>query len=257
MTDCHIHIERGPYTLDWIKQFVNRAIEQGINEIWLLEHSYRFIEFLPMYSSICENNSYIKSWLTRKSGAFSIIDYHELIDEARKYALPIKIKFGLEICYFRDSEEFVYKIIKDKGFDFTVGSVHYIDNFAYDHKPEFWNGVDVDKAYSRYFESSINLVKSRIFSGIAHSDCIKLYGHKPSFELTEYYNSLAVELSKSKMYAEQNSGISRRTNAELGMSADMIKALKENKVKIITASDAHCPEDVGYMINQMEENLKL
>ncbi|HBL84909.1 MAG: hypothetical protein A2Y17_06725 [Clostridiales bacterium GWF2_38_85] len=253
MTDCHIHIERGPYTLDWINKFINKAVEQGLSEIWLLEHSYRFIEFLPMYNDICANNSYIKTWLAKKGGVCNLSDYLHLIDEVRNSELPIKIKFGLEICYFKNSEEFIGQLIKNKGFDFTIGSIHFIDHFAYDHKPEFWDGVDVDEAYKRYFETSIDLAKSRVFDGIAHPDCIKLYGHKPTFELTEYYNSLAAELAKSDMYAEQNSGSSRRTNAELGMSVELIKAIKANKIRIITASDAHCPEDVGYKIRQMEE----
>lgn len=41
MTDGHIHIERGPYTLDWINQFVSKAVEMEIDEIRLLEHCYR------------------------------------------------------------------------------------------------------------------------------------------------------------------------------------------------------------------------
>ncbi len=40
MIDGHIHIERGAYTLDWINQFVSKAIEMEIDEIRLLEHCY-------------------------------------------------------------------------------------------------------------------------------------------------------------------------------------------------------------------------
>ena len=48
MIDGHIHIERGEYALDWINQFVNRAVEMQIDEIWLLEHCYRFEEFVEI-----------------------------------------------------------------------------------------------------------------------------------------------------------------------------------------------------------------
>lgn len=53
MIDGHIHIERGTYTLDWINQFVSKAVEMEIDEIRLLEHCYRFDEFVPMYDSVC------------------------------------------------------------------------------------------------------------------------------------------------------------------------------------------------------------
>ena len=45
MIDGHIHIERGDYTLEWIHQFVDRAVATGLDEIRLLEHNYMFKEF--------------------------------------------------------------------------------------------------------------------------------------------------------------------------------------------------------------------
>ena len=53
MVDGHIHIERGEYTYEWINQFVKKAVEKQLDEIWLLEHCYRFEEFVPMYDSVC------------------------------------------------------------------------------------------------------------------------------------------------------------------------------------------------------------
>jgi len=42
MIDGHIHIERGDYTLEWIQQFVDRAVATGIDEIRLLERKRRW-----------------------------------------------------------------------------------------------------------------------------------------------------------------------------------------------------------------------
>ena len=33
MIDAHVHIERGPYTLDWLNQFIEAAVKNGITEI--------------------------------------------------------------------------------------------------------------------------------------------------------------------------------------------------------------------------------
>ncbi len=257
--DCHIHIERSDYTLDWIKKFVDTAVSRNIDEIWLLEHCYRFSEFVPMYDSVCAASDYIDKWFHRKAGVLLLDDYLRLIDKVRKKSWPAKIKFGLEVCYFKQFEELVYTTTKDKGFDFLVGSVHFIDDFAYDHKPEHWNNVDVDHAYGRYLETSIDLARGGTYTGIAHPDCIKLFGHKPSFSLFDYYNELAAALAKSNMYAEQSSGSFRRCpdTSELGMNAELIKALKNHGVKIQTASDAHCPEDVGLYIRELEARLKV
>lgn len=50
MIDGHIHIERGKYTLEWIEQFVNHAMEKRLQEIRLLEHNYIFEEFSSMFN---------------------------------------------------------------------------------------------------------------------------------------------------------------------------------------------------------------
>ena len=80
------------------------------------------------------------------------------------------------------------------------------------------------------------------------SRCNKIIRHKPSYSLSDYYESLAKELSKSNMYADQNSEVARRCSetASLGMNEELLRILKKYNVKIITSSDAHCPEDAGY-----------
>ncbi len=253
MIDGHIHIERGAYTLDWIDQFVSKAVEMEIDEICLLEHCYRFEEFVPMYDSVCAYSEYVDSWFHRKASAHKLADYLELIERVRNQQYPVKIKFGLEICYFKEFERFISGLTKGKGFDFLLGSIHFVDDFAFDHKAEHWTGLDVDKIFGRYFEDSISLAKSRIFDGIGHPDAIRLFGHEPSYSLSGYYESLAKELSKNNMYADQNSGVSRRCpeTASLGMDGELLRILKKNHVKIIPSSDAHCPEDVGYKIKEL------
>lgn len=254
--DGHIHIERGNYDINWINQFVSSALSKELHEIWLLEHCYRFKEFVPMYDSVCEySNHHIKTWFKRKAGVLIFDDYLRLIEMVRNRDFPMKIKFGLEVCYFKEYEEYVYLLTKEKGLDFLVGGVHFVDKFAFDHKKEFWDGVDVDKTYHRYFETSIELARSGIYNGIAHPDSIKIFGHKPTFSLLNYYDRLAFELAHNNMYAEHNSGISRRSNAELGMNEDMLAAMKKNGVRIITASDAHCPEDTGLYIKELNDIL--
>lgn len=258
MIDGHIHIERGPYTLEWINQFVNKAVEMQIDEIRLLEHCYRFEEFIPMYDSVCSYSEYVNAWFRRKAGVSKLDEYMKLIELVRNVNFPVKIKFGLEICYFKEFESLILEQTKDKGFDFLLGSIHFVDDFAFDHKLEHWIGMNIEKIYRRYFEDSISLAKSRIFDGIGHPDTIKLFGHKPSYPLTEYYECLAKELSKSNMYADQNSGVARRCpdTAELGMNEELLRILQKNQVKIITSSDAHCPEDVGYKIKELSEILE-
>ena len=257
LIDGHIHIERGEYTVEWIREFVKQAQKMGIDEIRLLEHNYMFPEFAPMYDSARAYSDFVNKWFIRKAGHKDLQEYLELIKKVRNEEFPVKIKFGLEVCYFPKYEEFTADLLKDKGFDFVLGSMHFVDDFAFDHNAELWEGEDVDRVYRRYFEDSVLLARSGIFDGIGHPDTIKLFGHKASFPLTEYYEALAAELEKSNMYADQNSGAHRRCpdTASLGMDPELIRILKKHNVKIVTSSDAHTPEDVGYKIKEMVAEL--
>ena len=254
MIDGHIHLEYGDYTLEYLQRFVDKAVEMQLDEIWLLEHNYMFPEFSPMYDSVCAHSSFVNSWFHRKAGKKSYERYLDFITKARKEVYPVKIRFGLEICYFKGSEDLIVQLTKDKGFDFLLGSIHFVGSFAFDHTAELWKGVDVDETYRRYFEDSFSLAESNIFNGIGHPDSIKLFGHKPSFSLTEYYEKLAEALLESHMYADHNSGIERRCpdTASLGMDSELIRILKNHNVPIITSSDAHYPEDVGYKIRELD-----
>lgn len=202
---------------------------------------------------MCAHSEYVNAWFHRSAGIHKLADYLELIEQVRNERFPVEIKFGLEVCYFKEFEGFISELTKDRGFDFLLGSIHFVDDFAFDHKAEHWAGLDVDKVYRRYFEDSISLAKSGLFDGIGHPDTIKLFGHRPSYPLSDYYERLAKELSKSNMYADQNSGVERRCpdTASLGMDGGLLRALKRNNVEIITSSDAHCPEDIGYKIKEL------
>ena len=254
MIDCHVHIERGEYSLASISEFVKVAVVEGLDEIWLLEHCYRFREFVPMYGGVCAYSDYIDKWFHRKAGVLALGDYLRLVELVRGREWPVKIKFGLEICYFEEFEELVCRETKNAGLDFLVGSVHFVDDFAFDHKAEHWAGVDVDAVYRRYFETSIRLAQSGLYTGIAHPDVIKLFGYTPSFSLEKAYCDLAAALAKNDMYAEQNSGAYRRgpKTAGLGMEEGLLGELKKNGVNIRTASDAHCPTEVGAQIKAMQ-----
>lgn len=66
MRDWHIHLERGPYTVEWAEQFVRRAEILGIREICLLEHSVRFFEFHPTFAQARAYNDYQQHWFEKK-----------------------------------------------------------------------------------------------------------------------------------------------------------------------------------------------
>lgn len=257
MIDCHIHLERGPYTIGWLNTFIDTAIDRGMDEIYILEHSHRFIEFETMYEPICRYSEYQNAWFKRNRTDLSLKNYMEFIKEAKLISYPITVKFGLEVCYFEEYEELIHDVLASYPFDFITGSVHWVDGFGFDHRKECWKNIDVDKVYKRYYEIMEKLIKSNLFTGLAHPDSIKAFGHKSSYDLMDTYSKIADLLIEHNMYAEHSGGLylNYSKENELGMNRMMLKTLLHKGVTILTASDAHNPKDVGANIFDLQHSI--
>lgn len=255
MIDCHVHIERGAYTEEWINEFVKEAEEKGIKKLYLLEHSHRFIQFKSIYETVVAETScgeYQKEWLQRKC-SINLEDYKNLVKKMRKVKFPIEVYFGLEICYFSDKEEEIKALVSDFDWDFLTGSIHWIDGWGFDHPvtKETWEKKDVDNIYLKYYELMIKLVESKIFTILAHPDSIKCFDYYPKIDLSNLYNKLAISLKENNVKAEFSCGLyNNYKHNEMGPNRELLSALIYNKVDIITASDAHKPEDVGRSIKE-------
>ena len=170
--------------------------------------------------------------------------------------MPIKVKFGLEVCYQKGQEDIIKKYISDiYDWDFLVGSVHAIDYIVYDSawsKKELWEKYPVDLIYSKYYEIMFDLVKSDLFSQLAHPDTIKMFNYYPTYDLTNTYNELAKLCNEHNMKIENNVGCYYRYHhKDMGLSDELLNIFKINKCKMITASDAHYPKDVGNYIKDI------
>lgn len=253
MQDYHIHIEQGPYTMEWIQTFVNQAVLMNLDKICLLEHSHRFIEFEPIYNSVRHNEEcgeYQSNWLLEKCQR-SLVEYKKLISDMRQVEFPIEVKFGLEVCFIHGEEETISDILSGFDWDFVTGSVHFIDGWGFDHRSNIhiWETKNIDEVYKNYYIEMIALVKSGLFTNLAHPDSIKCFSYYSQSDLLRVYEELAGAIRDMKMSVEFNNGLYiNYGHEELGTNRQLLKILKDNNVEIVTASDAHRPEDVGKFI---------
>lgn len=244
--DMHIHIERGEYSKKWIDKFVEQAVKKGIDEINLLEHSVRIKEFHPTFEEAKNYNLYQKRWFEGKEkSARTMAEYRTLIDEIRSVNYPVKVNFGLEVCWFKQHSNYIKELLSDNYFDYVLGSVHWIDNWTFNQRKYQWLGKDADFLYKRYYELNNSLIESNIFNAVAHPYLIKCHGIYPSFNLKSLYSEMycnanahnvAVELNGSQIKCIDN---------------DFVLALKESGAEFVTGSDAHCPEDVGKNVEKL------
>ena len=253
--DGHMHLENGPLTKEYVLQFVEAAHQKGLDEIQILDHTHRFIEFEPIYKDL-KVYDVQKTWLENKAMKFKdhVSDYIDLMKDIQKMDLPVKVKYGLEVCYVPQYEQKIKEILDSYSFDFLVGAIHSIDGILYDmsfSKELLWNRYDVDDIYHRYYELVFQLIESDLFTQLAHPDTIKLFQIYPTYDLKPTYRKMATLLKQHHMKAENNVGCYYRYgHPDLGLSDELLRILKEYQVEMIYASDAHQPEDVGNYIKE-------
>ena len=255
LLDGHMHLEYGPLSVEYVMDFVREAIDKGLDEIDILDHSHRFIEFKDCYDHLRKYEQQ-DVWLDQKTKFCNTLDdYYRLIEEVRTMDLPIRVKFGLEVCYTSNTEGLLKEILKDVKLDFITGAIHSIDSILYDmsfSKELLWDRKEAGEIYRRYYEEVLSLIGSSLFDRLAHPDQIKLFDIDPGYDLKETYEKIADAIAEKGMYAENNTGIKYRYHhADLGIADEMLRIFKEKKVKMITASDAHKPSDVGTLIYEV------
>ena len=240
MKDLHIHLERGPYTMEWVDRFVEQAVKMKMEEINLLEHSVRIREFHPCFKEACAYSRYQKHWFSEKEQqAHTMAEYRRLIDAVRSREYPVKISFGLEVCWFEQHEDYIRSLLSDGYFDYLLGSVHWIDNWTFNQRKYQWAGKDVDYLYRRYYEMNRTLMESGIFDIVAHPDLIRCHGIYPDFDLTETYREFCRTAKRCGVAVEMN------TSKGPGLNTEFLQIARACGVTFTTGSDAHCPEDVG------------
>lgn len=262
MRDVHVHFLHGyggGYSLDFFEGFISAAQRAAVDEIYLLEHTHQFYEFDSIYMPVRQFNRYQDEWLSARMNG-SIDNYLCLVEKIKGTAYPVKVKFGLEVCYIPETADRLSGCLKKYNVDFLTGSVHWIDGWGFDHPKQkaLWETVVVDKVYERYYEIMCQLCDSGLFSGLAHPDSIKCFGYEPSYDLTETYYKLARALNRNNMYAENSGGLrlNYSQDIELGLNQKLLHIFKENNVSMMAASDAHKQDDVGANTKELQRMIE-
>lgn len=256
MKDAHIHIEKSTYTLEWIQQYIQQAMDMGIDEINLLEHTHHFKEWMPLYEDTRNAHPLAKKWIDDHQ-PIPIQRYYDFIKLARQQEFPIKVNFGLEVCYFPSKENFISDMLNEFPYDFAIGSIHYVYNVPYDLKgisiEMLWDQHFVNDIYQEYYRLVIQCVESDLFTQLGHADTIKMFqAYQPTIDLIPTYKKLAEALVQHHVIAENNVGCYYRYHhPEMGLNDTLLSILQEYHVMMTTSSDAHIPQHVGMHIKDI------
>ncbi|WP_144548590.1 histidinol phosphate phosphatase domain-containing protein [Bacillus sp. X1(2014)] len=252
-------VHKGSYDSSWIDLYLTEAKRQGLSEVGIVDHLYRFKEtksYFEKYVDISDTDlgRKQKEWLNQVMTE-QMADFVAAIKEAKKRwaAEGITLRLGLEADYFPGGEEELKELIGDFEWDYVIGSVHFIYGWGFDNPEtqQLFLNYNLPELYEEFFKVVEKAIRSKLFNFVAHLDNLKVFKHRPDENcLLHHYEKIARALIETDTATEINAGLYYRYPIkEMCPSPIFLDILLKNGVVFTTSSDSHFPDDIGAFIN--------
>jgi len=169
----------------------------------------------------------------------------------------IEIYDGVEMDYHPDDEEAIRSFLEEAGFQYAVGSVHYVDGVNVHVEPYFarQSAADREAAVAAYFDRVVALVESELFDVAAHLDLIERNPALRGYASEDDYRRVAAALADSRTVPEVNAGRVLDDYGEFHPNPAFLDVLAEYDVAVTVGTDAHHPEEIGERVRALERFL--
>ncbi|HWJ03872.1 MAG TPA: histidinol-phosphatase HisJ family protein [Verrucomicrobiae bacterium] len=246
LVDYHLHIERGPYTLEWLQEFIHRGQSVGIAEFGFSEHCYRFTQA----KHLLEN-----PWAGARCSQ-DIFEYVNLINQAKQAGLPVKL--GLEVDYIPGKEAEIREFLSSLPLDYAIGSIHWLQDWGFDLAETLprWEKADVDSVYEAYFHTVQQAARSKLFDFLGHLDLVKIFGYRPTRDMYPVYLETVKTIADSGCAVEVSTAGLRKHVGEIYPLPSLLTLCRQHDIPITLSSDAHEPQAVGENFPQAVELAK-
>lgn len=229
--DYHMHTPLCNHARGEPEEYARRALERGVPEIGFSDHS-------PMPPS------YDPDFRMRRE---QFQEYVAMVRRCREAFPELPIRFGLEGDYFPGMVEYERQLLSEVEFDYVIGSIHYLGDWAVDN-PEFvhrFQERDLYEIYAEYYRAVEELAGTGLFDIVGHPDVVKKFGHRPDRDTADLERRALDAVAKAGMALDVNTSGLRRPAKEIYPSLRILKAARERDIDITFGSDAHEPGHVG------------
>jgi histidinol-phosphatase (PHP family) len=226
--DLHNHTTRCNHAEGSIEEYIERAIELGIDIYGFSEHAP--MDFDEKYRlPFCDMDAYTQ----------------EILKAKEIYKNEIEILLGYEVDYLPGHMD---ERVLNAKVDYLIGSVHFLDKWSFDN-PEFiggWKTKDIDEIWKAYFEATEAMVKMGKFDIVGHLDLIKIFKYMPKTDVRVLAKDVLKAIKDSNMVLELNAAGLRKPVGEIYPSQSLLKEAYALDIPITFSSDAHAVDQVGF-----------
>jgi histidinol-phosphatase (PHP family) len=243
LTDYHVHLrpddddgspEAYAFTAPNVDRYLAAAEEAGVGELGASEHVYRFRQALEIWDH-----------------PFWVQSATDDLDAYCDFVRTTPLRLGIEMDYVPGREDRIANLLESQGFDYVIGSVHYVRNRAVDFDVwDIWETVgDPDRVWKLYFDALAEAAGSGLFDILAHPDLVKVWGSArptPERDLRFYYEPVVRAIEQSGIAVEVSTAGWRKPVGEIYPAPGFAAMCVEAGAAFALSSDAHVPGDVGY-----------
>ncbi|MBF4510044.1 MAG: histidinol-phosphatase HisJ family protein [Aeromicrobium sp.] len=239
MIDLHVHTWRCRHATGEVGDYVAAAIQAGVRTLAITEH----MPLAPALMAIPGAAGYAMP-------AAELPEYVTEITGRRECAADrgVELLLGIEADLVPESFDHVREVLAAHPFDVVLGSVHFIDGWAFDdpERADGYAGRDIDAMWERYFADVVTAARTGLADVIGHIDLVKKFGYRPNGPSGALYHDLACALAETGVAVEVNTAGLRKPCAEIYPGDELLAALSAAGVPVTIGSDAHAPSEVGY-----------
>jgi len=232
--DYHLHTMLCGHATGEMAEYLVEAARLGIREVGFADH-------LPLYflspEKTVPNYAMVDNELPR---------YVEMVKKCAE-AAPVGVKLGIEADYAPDHEEKLASLLAAHPFDYVVGSVHFIEGWAFDSPDEIeeYGQREIDQVFEQYFTLLQQAALTGFFDVMAHPDLIKKFNFRPARDLGPLYEDTARAFKRAGVCVEVNTAGLRYPAGEIYPSPALLGVFFKYGLPVTLGSDAHRPEQVG------------
>lgn len=237
--NTHNHTTYCGHADNTMADMVRAASEKGIDIFAITEH-YPLIEPFD-------------SWGYISLPYYKLDDYLAEIHALRRAYPEMTILSGVEVDWLGDLENRPLDREDWSRFDMVLGSVHFLDGWAFDDpaEAETWKTKGVDECWRRYFEIWCQAADARTpFTIMSHPDLIKKFGFRPSFDLLPFYREAAEVCASAGKMIEVNTSGRFYACKEFFPALDMLAEFCKAGVPCTIGTDAHACVNVDRAIDE-------
>jgi histidinol-phosphatase (PHP family) len=161
------------------------------------------------------------------------------------------LRLGIEADHVGGRESRMERLLDRHEWDYVVGSVHFLGNYAVDidDDTDVWRHAgSADRVWKLYFETLAQAAQTGLFDIMAHPDLVKIWGSArpgPDKDPRHYYEPAVQAMLDAGVAMEVSTAGLRKPVGELYPSRALLEMAVDAGLPLALSSDAHRPEDIG------------